>query len=117
MLSTAARIASFVISWKTMRLTGTFGLSASSRCHAMASPSRSSSVASRSSSAFFRARFSSATVFLPRSLSTYSGVNPFSMSIEYLPTEVFFSSAGMSFLSARSRMCPTELSTSYPSPR
>ncbi|CPU64462.1 Uncharacterised protein [Mycobacteroides abscessus] len=38
-------MASRVISWKTMRLTGTLGLSASRRCHAMASPSRSSSVA------------------------------------------------------------------------
>ncbi len=42
---TARWIASRVISWNTMRLTGTRGLSASSRCHAMASPSRSSSVA------------------------------------------------------------------------
>ncbi len=39
------------------------------------------------------------------------GVNPLSMSIEYLPYACFLS-AGMSFLSARSRMCPTELSTS-----
>ena len=42
----AARwMASLVISWKTIRLTGTLGWSTSSRCHAMASPSRSSSVA------------------------------------------------------------------------
>jgi hypothetical protein len=34
-----------VISWKTMRWTGTRGLSTSSRCQAIASPSRSSSVA------------------------------------------------------------------------
>ncbi len=42
---TARWIASRVISWKTIRLTGTLGLSTSSRCQAMASPSRSSSVA------------------------------------------------------------------------
>ena len=40
-----------VISWKTMRRTGTLGLSTSVRCQAIASPSRSSSVASRSSEA------------------------------------------------------------------
>ena len=50
-LATARWIASRVISWKTMRLTGTVGFSSSNRCHAMASPSRSSSVASTSSSA------------------------------------------------------------------
>ncbi|SKZ31187.1 Uncharacterised protein [Mycobacteroides abscessus subsp. abscessus] len=43
--SAAARIAGSVISWNTMRLTGIFGLSVSSRCQAMASPSRSPSVA------------------------------------------------------------------------
>ena len=43
--SSDARIASGVISWNTMRLTGTFGLSVCTRCHAIASPSRSSSVA------------------------------------------------------------------------
>ena len=43
--SWARAIASFVISWNTMRFTGTLGLSSSRRCHAMASPSRSSSVA------------------------------------------------------------------------
>ena len=45
--SSARSIASRVISWKTMRWTGTLGLSTSSRCQAIASPSRSSSVASR----------------------------------------------------------------------
>ena len=34
-----------VISWNTIRFTGTFGFSTSSRCQLMASPSRSSSVA------------------------------------------------------------------------
>ena len=47
----ACRIAPLVISLKTMRLTGTLGLSSSKRCQAMASPSRSSSVARMSSSA------------------------------------------------------------------
>ncbi len=49
-LATASRIASLVISWNTIRLTGIFGLSTSWRCQAMASPSRSSSVARKSSS-------------------------------------------------------------------
>ena len=40
-----ALMASRVISWNTIRLTGTLGLSTSSRCHEMLSPSRSSSVA------------------------------------------------------------------------
>ena len=34
-----------VISWKTIRLTGTWGARTSSRCQAMDSPSRSSSEA------------------------------------------------------------------------
>ena len=50
-LATAAWIAGWVISWKTIRLTGTLGLSVSTRCQAIASPSRSSSVARKSSSA------------------------------------------------------------------
>ncbi len=41
----AAWMAGLVISWKTIRLTGTLGLIVSSRCQAIASPSRSSSVA------------------------------------------------------------------------
>ena len=48
-------MAGSVISWKTIRRTGTLGLSVSSRCQAMASPSRSWSVASSSSSADFSA--------------------------------------------------------------
>jgi hypothetical protein len=44
-LATAAWMAGLVISWKTIRLTGTFGLIVSRRCQAIASPSRSSSVA------------------------------------------------------------------------
>ena len=61
--SRAFEIASFVISWNTMRWTGTFGFSTSTRCQAIASPSRSSSVASRSSSASARCFFSSLIVF------------------------------------------------------
>ena len=60
----SARVmASRVISWNTMRLTGTVGCSSSSRCHAMASPSRSSSVARMSSSTPLSARLSSLTFF------------------------------------------------------
>ena len=43
--STACSMADGVISWNTIRFTGTFGLSTSRRCQLMASPSRSSSVA------------------------------------------------------------------------
>jgi hypothetical protein len=50
-LSTAALIACGVISWNTIRRTGTFGFSSSRRCQAIASPSRSSSVARNSSEA------------------------------------------------------------------
>ena len=52
--STARAIAAGVISWNTMRLTGTVGDSTSERCHAIDSPSRSSSVARYSSSALFK---------------------------------------------------------------
>ena len=55
--------ASSVISWKTMRRTGTFGLSSSFRCQLIDSPSRSGSVASISSEASFIAAFSAATCF------------------------------------------------------
>ena len=59
----ASSIACFVISWKTIRLTGTFGFSSWSRCQAIASPSRSSSVASSSSSTSFSRFFRCATTF------------------------------------------------------
>ena len=42
---TARSMAGSVISWNTIRLTGTRGLRISRRCQEMASPSRSSSVA------------------------------------------------------------------------
>ena len=60
-LASASSIAPLVISWKTIRRVGTFGLSSWRRCQAIASPSRSSSVASSSSSASFSFRFRSAT--------------------------------------------------------
>ena len=60
---TAFRIASFVISLKTIRFTGTFGLSSSIRCQPIDSPSRSSSVAISSSLAPFMASLSSVTRF------------------------------------------------------
>ena len=59
----ARSIASRVISWKTIRRTGTFGFSTWRRCQAIASPSRSSSVASRSSSEPASSFFSSLTFF------------------------------------------------------
>jgi hypothetical protein len=62
--ASASSIAPRVISWKTSRLTGTFGLNTSRTCQAMASPSRSSSVARYSSLAFFSAFFSVATTSL-----------------------------------------------------
>ena len=66
----ARSIAGRVISWNTMRRTGTFGSSTSRRCQAIASPSRSSSVASRSSSASFSFAFRSETTFFLRESTT-----------------------------------------------
>ena len=60
----ASVIASLVISLKTILLTGTEGFKTSSKCQAIASPSRSSSVARKSSSAFFKAFFNCETCFL-----------------------------------------------------
>ena len=56
-------IAFSVISWKTMRLTGTFGFSTSSRCQLIDSPSRSGSVASKTATAPLSAAFSAWTCF------------------------------------------------------
>jgi hypothetical protein len=61
--SSASRIARSVISWKTIREMGMRGLSVSTRCQPMLSPSRSSSVATTSSSASLRSFRSSATTF------------------------------------------------------
>ena len=68
--SRARWIASFVISWNTMRRTGTFGFKTWRRCHAMASPSRSSSVARKSSSDSFRSFLSSVTFFFLSGFTT-----------------------------------------------
>ena len=59
--ASAWSMALWVISWNVMRRTGICGLSTSSRCQLMASPSRSSSVASSSSSALCNSFFSSVT--------------------------------------------------------
>ena len=59
--STARAMAVGVISWNTMRLTGTVGDSTSERCQAIDSPSRSSSVARYNSSAPFSSFFRLAT--------------------------------------------------------
>jgi hypothetical protein len=69
-LATARWIASGVISWNTIRRAGTVGLSSSSRCQAMASPSRSSSVARKSSSTSFRAALSLETCWRLSELTT-----------------------------------------------
>src|SRR3954447_21153094 len=116
--SSARLIASFVISWKTIRLTGTFGCSTSNRCQAIASPSRSSSVASRSSSASLRSFFSSLTFFFLSGSTTYSGRKSCSTSTPTRDPFSFLYSAGMSAArSGRSRMWPTLDSTTKPSPR
>ncbi len=73
-------MAAWVISWKTIRFTGTFGLRCSTRCQLMASPSRSSSVARYSSLASLSAARRSLTTCLPRSVSSYVGLKPLSTS-------------------------------------
>ncbi len=106
-------MASLVISWKTMRRTGTLGFSSSSRCQAIASPSRSSSVASSSSSTSLSIFFSSVTLARLSGLTMYRGSNPFSMSTPSLAHFSFLYFAGMSAaLLGRSRMWPTLASTS-----
>ncbi len=61
-MAAAAWMADWVISWNTIRRTGTLGRRVSSRCQAMASPSRSPSVARYSSSTPLRSCLSSLTV-------------------------------------------------------
>ena len=68
--SAASRIADSVISLNTMRSTGTFGFSVSSRCQAIASPSRSGSVASRSLSDSLSLARRSDTFFFLSGLTT-----------------------------------------------
>ena len=62
-----------MISWNTIRRTGTFGLNTCTRCHAIASPSRSSSVASNNSSADFSFERNSETTPFFFGSTTYSG--------------------------------------------
>ena len=89
----AARMAGFVISWKTMRraLAGS-RLSTSARCQLMASPSRSSSDANHTASLFLASvRRLSTTLRLSAGIS-YSGVKV----SRSMPKFLFF----------RSRICP-----------
>ena len=68
--SMASRIARLVISWKTMRLVRSTGRpNTSVRCHAMASPSRSSSEASHTVFVFASFASSSTTFFLSPGIS------------------------------------------------
>ena len=59
----APRIASSVISWKTIRRTGTLGFSSCLRCQLIDSPSRSGSVARMTSEASLTASLSAWTCF------------------------------------------------------
>ena len=92
--SIALRIAVLVISWNTMRLVFS-GLrsNTSYKCHAIASPSRSSSDASHTISALFAAFFNSLTRFLLSSGISYIGAKLLSTSM-------------LKLFSFRSRMCP-----------
>ena len=102
---TALSMASFVISWNTMRLVRDLSSPrVSQRCQEMASPSRSSSDASHTVSAAPAAFLSSATTFFLSAGTMYSGRNPFSTST-------------LSLLSCRSRICPKLDLTTNPSPR
>ena len=93
-----------LISWNTMRCTGTFGFNCSNKCQEIASPSRSSSVARYSAVASFSAAFSSFTTVRPRSVSSYDGLKPFSTSTARP-------------LLGRSAIWPTEGRTSNSGPR
>ena len=89
----ASRMARLVISWKTMRFVLSTGRpNTSVRCHAMASPSRSSSEASQTVLLLARRLSSSTTFFLSPGIS-YTGLNPRSM---WIPRSFF----------ERSRMWP-----------
>ena len=110
--STARAMAAGVISWKTMRLTGTVGDSTSERCHAIDSPSRSSSVARYSSSAFLRSFFKLATTDFFGDETTYKGLKPLSTSTPRRAHDSPLYAAGTSSAPrGRSRMWPTEDST------
>ncbi len=105
-------MAAGVISWKTMRLTGTVGFSTSERCHAIDSPSRSSSVARYSSSTPFSIflRLATTDFFWPD--TTYNGLKPLSVSTPSRAHDSPLYAAGTSSAPrGRSRMCPTDDST------
>ena len=79
-----------------MRLTGTLGLSTSSKCHAIDSPSRSSSVASNSSLDSLMSFFSFAMWERFSGSSTYSGRKSLSTSTPNRAHGSFLYLAGMS---------------------
>ena len=105
-------MASFVISLNTIRFTGTVGLRTSSRCHEIASPSRSSSVARINSSTPLRWSLSFFTTFFLSFGMTYSGSKSFSTLIPSEDQGSFLYFSGTSFAEeGRSRMCPIDAST------
>src|SRR5690554_228503 len=111
-------MARLVISWKTIRFTGTFGWSTSSRCQAMDSPSRSSSVASSSWSASSRSCLSLRMCSFLSSSTTYRGRKSFWTSTPRRAQGSFLYLGGMSLADrGRSRMCPIDDSTTKPLPR
>src|ERR1039457_3033601 len=101
--ASAASTASLVISWKTIR-SGLLSPSASARCQAIASPSRSGSAASSVDDAFLTAARRSRICFSLPLISSYCGVKPASTS-----TPIFDL--------GRSRTCPMEARTTYSEPR
>ncbi len=73
-------MAFLVISWKTIRFTGTRGFRTSTRCQEIDSPSRSSSVARYTASASFSLAFSFLTCSFFSLGTTYSGLKSLSVS-------------------------------------
>ena len=101
-----------MISWNTIRLTGTLGFSTSSRCQAIASPSRSSSVASRSSVGALQLSLQLVDLLLLVGIDDVERLEVVvDVDAEARPGS-FFSAAGMSAARfGRSRMWPIEDST------
>ena len=117
-LSIASWIASLVISWNTMRLTGTRGASTSIRCQAIDSPSRSSSVARYTSLASRSRLLSLLTCAFFSLATTYSGLKPLSTSTPRRAHGSALSAGGTSAaLRGRSRMWPIDDSTTTSRPR
>ncbi len=116
--ATASWIADRVISWNTMRRMGTFGRNVSTRCQAIASPSRSSSVASSSSCDSFSSDRSLVTCLVRSGLTTYSAAKLLSTSTPRRAHASPLCLAGTSAaLRGRSRTWPRLASTTYPGPR